>query len=157
MKWVPLSSDRGWPFLRFEAEWMRRDYKADSFFGCPAGDEEEEAGCDEPFALRGDTLEDWGGYAQLLWGFRRGWAAGLRFEYATGDGDSVGEFESRDDDPFRDDRTRISPLLVWYPSEFSRVRFQYNYDRADFLDGDDAHTFWMGLEFLIGSHPAHRF
>jgi len=22
---------------------------------------------------------------------------------------------------------------------------------------DTAHSFWLGLEFLIGQHPAHRF
>ena len=156
LKWKPLATDRGWPFVVFESEIMARHYKADSFFGCPV-EEQEEEDCDDPLALSGDTLHDWGGYAQLLYGFRRGWAAGLRYEYATGSGDSVELFDGRSGDPFRDDRHRISPLLVWYPSEFSRVRFQYNYDRAEFLDEDDAHSFWVGLEFLFGSHPAHRF
>jgi len=153
LKWRPLSTDRGWPFVSVEAELMKRDYEADSFFGCP-GDEDE---CDDPISLGSDTLKDWGGYAQVLWGFRRGWSAGLRYEYATGSGGDVGEYASRSDDPFRDDRHRVSPLLVFHPSEFSRLRFQYNYDRAQFLDDDDAHTVWLGLEFLFGQHPAHSF
>lgn len=154
LKWVPLSSNRGWPFLTFEGEWMFRSYRADDFFGCPDGG--EIGGCDDPLRLASDTLEDQGGYAQVLWGFRRGWAAGLRGDWATGSGASVGEYASRSEDPFRGDRLRISPLLVWYPSEFSRVRLQYNLDDADFLD-DPAHTVWLGFEFLFGSHPAHRF
>jgi hypothetical protein len=157
LKWRPLTAHRGWPFLSFEAEIMKRDYRADSFFGCPAADD----GCSEPLALPSDTLHDWGGYAQVLWGFRRNWGLGLRYEYATGSGDDFDAaedgFVSRDDDPFRDDRHRVSPLLVFHPSEFSRLRLQYNYDRADFLDGSDAHSVWAGLEFLFGAHAAHSY
>jgi hypothetical protein len=152
-KWTPLATDRGWPFVVLEGEILRREYKADSFFGCPL----DEPDCDSPFALSSRTLRDWGGYGQALWGFRRGFAAGLRYEYASGSGASVGPFDGRRADPFRDDRHRVSPLLVWYPSEFSRIRFQYNFDRADFLEKSRAHSFWVGLEFFFGSHPAHRF
>jgi hypothetical protein len=153
LKWRPLSTDRGWPFVILEGEVLRRDYKADSFFGCPL----DEPDCDDPFSLSSKTLRDWGTYAQVLWGFRRGFAAGLRYEYASGSGASVGGFGSRREDPFRDDRHRVSPLLTWYPSEFSRVRLQYNFDRADFLEKSRAHSVWLGLEFFFGSHPAHRF
>jgi hypothetical protein len=53
---------------------------------------------------------------------------------------------------------RVSPLLIYQPSEFSRIRLQYNLDRADFLeDGDHAHGVWLGFEWLFGSHPAHSF
>ena len=151
LKWRPLQTDRGWPFLVFETELLYRNYHADSFFGCT----EEEDGC-EPVALGDDDLRDWGFYAQLLYGFRRGWAAGLRYDYGAGSGGSGG-LGSRSGDPFRDDRQRISPLLVFHPSEFSRLRLQYSYDRADHLGGDDAHSVWAGVEFLFGSHPAHSY
>ncbi|HLB05195.1 MAG TPA: hypothetical protein VJL62_00595, partial [Thermodesulfobacteriota bacterium] len=104
--------------------------------------------------LKKETLRDWGLYTQLLYGFHPGWAAGLRYEYATGSGDSVG---GRDSDPFRDDRMRVSPLLSWMPSEFSRIRTQYNYDRADHLDDKEAHSVWLGIEFMYGAHAAHAF
>ena len=123
---------------------MKRDYTADSF---PADD------------LPRDILRDWGLYTQVLYGFRPGWAAGARFEYASGHGDSVvdGELASRSGDPFRDDRYRASPLLVWQPTEYSRFRLQYNYDDAPHIDGGDAHTVWLGGEVLYGAHPAHRY
>jgi hypothetical protein len=152
-KWKPLVSDHGWPFVKIEGELMKRDYRADSFFGCADG----EAECEEPLALGGDTLRDWGGYAQILWGFRRPWAAGLRYEYASGSGRSVGPYDGRGADPFRDDRQRIAPLLVYYPSEFSRLRLQYNYDRSDFTEERANHTVWLGLEFGLGPHAAHGF
>jgi hypothetical protein len=153
LKWSPLNTDRGWPFLLVEGEVMGRRYSADSFLGCA---ETGEGSCDDPVALGRDTLDDWGLYAQLLYGFRRGWAAGLRYEYATGSGASIGEFESRLDDPFRDDRHRVGPLLVYHPSEFSRLRLQYNYDHADHLGGG-AHSLWLGLEIALGSHAAHGY
>ena len=51
----------------------------------------------------------------------------------------------------------VRPLLQFQPSEFSRLRLQYNYDHAAFLAGDDAHTFWFGAEILFGAHPAHAY
>jgi hypothetical protein len=104
--------------------------------------------------LPATTLYDWGFYLQGLYGIRYGWAAGLRYEYATGSGQSVG---GREADPFRDDRHRLSPLLVWHPTEFSRIRLQYNYDRANHLNPDDAHTGWVGFEILFGAHGAHKY
>jgi hypothetical protein len=164
VKWQPLAAGSGWPFLLFDSEIMRREYRADDFFGCPV--EEEDGACPVAEVGVGDEeLRDWGFYSQLLWGFRRGWGAGLRYEYATGSGsdvafdDASGTFvsTSRSDDPFRDDRQRISPLLVFHPSEFSRIRLQYNYDRADHLEDDDAHSIWLGLEFGFGAHAAHAY
>jgi outer membrane murein-binding lipoprotein Lpp len=156
LKWIPLTSNRGWPFVKLEGEIMQRRYEADSFFGCLDPDEDP---C-TPVALPTETLDDWGGFLQALWGFRRGWSIGLRGEYATGSGGSNAALEyARSEDPFRDDRLRISPLLVFQPSEFSRIRLQYNWDKADFLDGSDdpAHSVWLGFEWLFGSHPAHAF
>jgi hypothetical protein len=145
-KWRPADNFRGWPFVLFETEVAKRDYEADPF----AGILEEEG---EELVLPGRTLRDSGFYAQALWGFRYGWAAGLRFEHATGSGDGIG---GRDADPFRDDRFRLSPLLAWHPSEFSRLRLQYDFDDAEHLGGD-AHSVWLGVEFLYGAHPAHGY
>ncbi|MGH7819169.1 MAG: hypothetical protein ACREQ9_05300, partial [Candidatus Binatia bacterium] len=150
MKWRPANNFRGWPFVLLEAEVMKRDYEADPFAG--AGDEDGEAPPKDLF-LPGRTLRDWGFYAQALGGFRYGWAGGLRVEHAGGSGDSV---DGRSADPFRADRLRLSPLLVWHPSEFSRLRLQYNFDDTDHLE-DDAHSVWLGVEFLYGAHPAHTY
>jgi hypothetical protein len=158
MKWRPVNHFRGWPFLSLEAEIMKRDYKADSFFEPVSG-----------ISLPSATLKDWGFYAQLLYGFRKNWAAGIRGEYVTGSGNSVSvDFltgtvtpVSRNSDPFRNDRFRISPLLAWHPSEFSRFRLQYNYDHnSDHLpgfEGRNAHSVWLGVEFMFGAHAAHKY
>jgi hypothetical protein len=141
-KWRPATNFRGWPFLIWESEIMKRDFEAGKIV--------DEAGI---VTVPEDTLYDWGLYTQLLYGFRYRWAGGVRYEYATGSGESVG---GRAGDPLRDDRHRFSPLLSFQPTEFSRLRLQYNFDHAEHLD-DDAHSVWLGVEILYGQHPAHRY
>jgi hypothetical protein len=160
MKWRPVKNFRGWPFLLLQSEIMRRNYYADKFFLSASN-----SASGNPIYLPKETLVDWGLYAQLLWGFRHNWAAGFRFEYATGSGDDVlVNFQtgnatplSRNLDPFRDDRYRISPLIEWLPTEFSRLRLQYNYDRYKFPDWRNASTIWLGVEFMLGAHAAHKY
>ncbi len=142
LTWHPTASVRGWPFFVWQSEAMGRDYVADRF-------------TDGTIDLPRKTLRDWGLYTQALYGFSDGWAAGLRYEYASGSGASVLTYNGRQNDPFRDDRHRISPLLAWHPSEFSRLRLQYNYDRADHLAHQDAHSVWLGVDLLYGAHAAH--
>lgn len=165
VKWRPEDNFRGWPFVRFEAEWMRRDYEADPFteldvFGTP--------GPVDDVVLPAATLEDEGWYAQLLWGFSPSWIVGVRVEEAGSSGDNVHlevdeglgtidvEFEDPIDDPSRNERTRISPMVIYQPTEFSRVRFQVNFDDAQHLT-DDAVTWWLGFEWLLGAHPPHSY
>ena len=114
-----------------------------------------------PAVLSGETVNDWGFYTQLLYGIRKGGVAGLRGDYVTG---SLGDYEqlglTLDGAPvgrdlLRRERWRLSPNLTWYPSEFSKIRLQYNYDnRADV--GVD-HSVWLQFEFLLGAHAAHKF
>jgi hypothetical protein len=153
VRWRPTINFRGWPFLEWQTEIMSRDYKADAFSG------EDDMG--NPIFIAGDTLNDWGLYTQLLYGFSYGWAAGLRGEFGTGSGNDVdadGNPVSRETDPFRSNRYRISPLLIYHLTEFSRLRLQYNYDHADFLPGGpDAHSVWFGAEVFFGAHASHKY
>jgi hypothetical protein len=158
VKWVPLDATRGWPFVKLQAEVLHRRYRADSFLGCFANDP-----CTEVF-LPSVVLRDHGFYAQALYGFWPGWAAGARYEYVSGSGSNVAfdpdtlsvATPSRRLDPFRSNRHRISPLLVFYPSHFARLRLQYNYDDITFSRDHTAHSVWFGVEFLYGAHPAHN-
>lgn len=163
VKWRPLQTDRGWPFVTFQSEVIGRRYEADGFDLCL-----DEAGCENTTVGVGDeTLEDWGFYTQLLYGFRRNWAAGFRVEHARGSGkgfDAEGSvdageasFLSSDTDPFRDERTRLSPLLVFHPSEFSRLRLQANYDWTKSPELEDGLSVWAGIEFTLGAHGAHSY
>ena len=155
-KWQPLESDRGWPHLQLQSEVIYRDYKASSFFG---GFEQADGSTQLKF-LPKDHLKDWGLYAEAVWGFRRGWSTGVRYGYGSSSGpdyDETGARVSANGDPYRSTRHRISPLLLFDPTEYSRIRLQYNYDHAKQLSGDDAHSVWLGLEFSLGAHPAHAY
>jgi hypothetical protein len=168
LKWRPEDWPRTGRFLTLEAEAMRRHFTADrrELRFAPGLDTDGD-GLPDVFQLTAPrrTLHDWGFYTQALYGFQRNWAIGLRLEYAAGEEDDLAvdtatgrvELASRSQDPFRDNRFRVSPMVQWRLSEFSRVRFQYNYDRADHLPDHEAHSFWVGLEFLIGAHPAHKY
>jgi len=155
LRWRPDDNFRGFPFVEWQTEIMKRDYRADGFVAGATSVDDPAFDQD----LASETLDDAGGYTQLLWGFRPQWAAGLRFEYAGGSGGSVedGAPVGRDTDPRRDDRLRISPLLTWWPTHFSRLRLQYNYDDADHLPSDGAHSFWLSLEVQYGRHGAHDY
>jgi len=148
LKWRPLTANQGWPFLAWQAEAMLRRYRAGEVLG--------ESGALAP-ATR---LDDVGLYTQLLWGFARPWVGGLRFDRALGESESFESPEGGYDsstDSLRDSRQRYSAVLSYYPSEFSKLRVQYNYDRAQFLSGGDAHSAFFQFEILFGAHGAHKF
>jgi hypothetical protein len=156
IKYKPTGNNRGGPFITWQTEIIRRDYHADA----GVVDPDRIPGGPDDVAIASDDLHDWGFYTQVIYGFIPDWAAGLRYEYVTASGQSVdpltGAMISHNDDPFRDDRHRISPLLMWRLSEFSRLRLQYNYDHAAHLN-HDAHSVWLGIEVLFGAHPAHNY
>ena len=136
-KWKPENSHGGFPFVSWQTEALSGRY----------GLAEDLSG---PTRLPAENLRDWGFYSQLLWGFQRGWVAGLRGEHVDG---NRGAFDA--DDVFRGERTRLSPALTWFPSEFSKIRLQYNYDRGEFIGTE--HSVWLQLEFSLGAHGAHKF
>ena len=63
-------------------------------------------------------------------------------------------------DPDRQSRWRLSAELTWYPSEFSKIRLQYNHDFLDqmrFLDAREVDSLFLQFEFALGAHGAHKF
>lgn len=85
----------------------------------------------------------------------------MGFNGRTGDSlDDHFEPMSTSMDPSRDRRSRFSPMVLWTPSHFTRIRLQYNYDHAQHLEAEhsgESHGVWLGIDFMIGKHPAHRF
>lgn len=120
-------NEKGFPFWSWQTEYMKRNYEA---------------------GAAKTNLSDWGMYSQFLWGYSVYKVLGVRFDAAGGNGNST--------DPLRDKRTRFAIDHTWYPTEFSKLRLQYNYDKAGHL-AKPAHSFWVQAEFLIGKHSAHKF
>lgn len=102
------------------------------------------------------SITDFGLYTQLLWRINQAWGVGLRYEYASGSGPSGGEYDGRQEDPFRGDRHRLAPIAYWQFATFGRVTIQYTYDHADFLTGGkSAHALWLGLRWSFGLGAGH--
>jgi hypothetical protein len=131
-KWKSPSAHQGFPFVALQAEYLARNYEND---------------------IHPRTIQDDGSYAELLWGIRPRVVAGFRAEASNAGSDSSIEITES-----RQDRTRWSPNLTWYPSEYSKVRVQYNMDRRTFDGGiQKDHSLWIQFEFLLGAHAAHKF
>ena len=97
-----------------------------------------------------DVLQDWGLYAQLVWRINQEWELGGRYETVSG---------LKDDylDPnWLDHRMRTSAQLTYYPSHFSRLRLQGNYDYRSWLSSHDWGAM-LALEVLVGAHGSHAF
>ena len=139
-KWKSANAEGGFPFVKWQTEFMYRRFEAGR-------------GMNESFPVA-ETFHDWGLYSQVLWGFKKGWVAGIRGDYYDAE-------DSRfTDDPDRQSRSRVSANLTWYPTEFSKIRLQYNHDFLEdtyFLAGRDVDSVFLQFEFILGAHGAHKF
>lgn len=98
---------------------------------------------DTPAPGADSTFTDAGAWVALSYGFPRGSAsAHLRGEYVSG----VAAVEL-------DERWRLSPAIMWRPTERVNARLvaQYNYDHFPTSRGNE-HSFWLQLSFTWGSH-----
>ena len=146
-KWKSPRAHGGFPFVSWQTEALLRRYQA----GASATVDLNNDTVLDPVPR--ETVTDWGAYSQVLWGFTPGWVAGLRGDYAAG---KQADYEKLyGADLSRATRWRITPNLTWYPSEFSKIRLQYNYDHRDLIGVD--HSIWLQFEFLLGAHAAHKF
>jgi len=147
-KWKPLAHHGGFPFVSWQTEAMMRRYQAGAF----AEDVDGDGVLD--IDLPRETLWDYGLYSEVAWGVKKGWVAAFRGDYVFPAKRAA--YESiLGPDADRASRWRISPNLTYYPSEFSKIRLQYNFDHRNGL-GDD-HSVWLQFEFLLGTHAAHKF
>jgi len=139
-KWKSANAEAGFPFVKWQTEFMYRRYEAGR-------------GENESFPVA-ETFHDWGLYSQVLWGFKKGWVAGIRGDYYDAE-------DSKFTDDFdRQSRSRISANLTWYPTEFSKIRLQYNHDFFDetfFLAEHEEDSIFLQFEFILGAHGAHKF
>ena len=142
-KWKSPSQHAGFPFISWQTEAMVRRFEAGAF-----------PGNSEIPALPAETITDFGIYSQIAYGFRKGWVAALRGDYVFPD--ERAKYENIvGTDLERASRWRLSPNLTYYPSEFSKIRLQYNYDDRKGIGND--HSVWVQFEFLLGTHAAHKF
>lgn len=122
-------------------------------------------------------LEDYGFYAEGIYRFAKRWNTGLRFDLV--DTNTPVEEEHEDDHeeeasglfglPRQEDEHgheeatlglpgrayRISPMLTFNPSEFSKIRLQYDYLNQSY--GPNQHAIFLQFQYAIGAHGAHPY
>jgi hypothetical protein len=144
-KWAPSPRRQ----LKIQAEYLRREEHGTFTF--------------DPFDIALPTAYEntqTGWYLQSVYQFAARWRAGVRY-------DSLDSGNARflpldvsavDFDPLARARhpDRISAMLDWNPSEFSRLRLQYDIDDAR-DDGTDDHVIRLQYLFGIGAHGAHKY
>jgi len=129
LKWQATNSSRGFPFVSWHSEYVFRSYEE----------------LEEDLFTRKDN----GWFSQISYGFKPGWITGLRLEMADSNEEDEHAINA-------DERFRTALNLTWLPTEFSKIRLQYNYDHAHHI-GEDVHLVWLQFEYNLGSHAAHVF
>jgi hypothetical protein len=156
-----LNLELGGTFFAVARDWTRRLYGFDAtlrhqpgtselYQGLVLGSEwywnDEEFGNVDP--VSGDPLPGEerfrrnGGYAYLETFLGRRYSLGTRFDYAT----NIDEASDR--------QLTYSAFATWYPSEFQRLRFQF--DQIDRAGESDDQRFTLQWTAFLGSH-SHGF
>lgn len=106
--------------------------------------------------------EQSGWYLQSTFQFLPRWRAGLRYDSLDSGSPRIALISSGllSPDAFPAlrgaDPQRISIMLDWNPSEFSRLRAQYDWDDAR-AEGDRDRVFRLQYIYGIGAHGAHKY
>jgi hypothetical protein len=94
-----------------------------------------------------------GWYAQAVYQPFPRWRFGARIDRLSGDNPGPA-WIGTPLYPMADNPARYSLMVDWSNSEFSRLRFQYNHDKASL---EDDNQFGLQYVFSIGAHGAHSF
>jgi hypothetical protein len=96
-----------------------------------------------------------GFYVQAKYGFAPRWTAALRLDMAG----LYNRIEKDDRTEKFDDSRRYSANLTFNPTEFSRLRMQFNHGDMARADGgrEDYNQFFVQYQIALGVHGAHRF
>jgi len=137
-KWAPNGNSRQRNFI-FAAEYLWRN--EDGEYGLPGAD---------PVPWNADQSA-W--YAQTVYQPFPRWRIGARYDRLSGESPDL-RWLGTPLFPLGSDPRRYSLMVDWSNSEFSRLRLQYNYDKAG--EGSD-NQFALQYIFSIGAHGAHTF
>lgn len=148
-------------YISFQAEYLHRSMDGTRYDGHGddhGGDDthEDEHGHDAP-EVEGAAMEkkQSGLYAQLVYRFHRFWRFGARWDWLNRNRLTL-DGETGD---LSDNLNRYSFMLDFNPTEFSRIRLQYNMNRYAFYEGERKNYNELVLQFnlSIGAHGAHTF
>lgn len=150
LKWTP-TGDVKRRQLKLQGEYMRRKEEGQLAF--------DEAGPGLSDAYSSDQS---GWYLQGVFQFLPRWRVGLRYDSLDSGSPRIGLVTSGLLPPeafpalLSGDPERLSIMLDWNPSEFSRLRAQYDWDDAR-AEGDRDRIFRLQYLYGIGAHGAHKY
>lgn len=98
----------------------------------------------------------YGWYAQARYQFRPQWSTALRYDQLGSNNRGSDEEILAEAGLDNEEHTpkRYSAVLDWLPSEFSRLRLQYNRDESY---GETDNQIFLQYTMSLGSHGGHRF
>ncbi len=147
-KWAPEGNPR-YENFKFAAEWFQRKLDGDFAF--------DTAGINSLAPL---AAKQSGWYAQAVYQFHPYWRVGGRVDRLSSGSVSLDANAANLAVPGFDPK-RSSLMIDWNPSEFSRVRLQFNRDasRQDLATGEVLKDNQLFLQYIhsLGTHGAHRF
>lgn len=142
-------------YLAFEMEYMARR-RDGTWYGVHGGGEHEE---DEHGAYEVETApmetKQSGLYAQLVYRFHKLWRFGARWDLLA-QNHILLEGDSQD---LPKKSNRYGFMVDFSPTEFSRIRLQYNINRYAFFEEErkDFHEIFLQFNLAVGAHGAHPF
>jgi hypothetical protein len=137
LKWAPSPRRQ----LKVQGEYMRREESGDIADGTGV-------------LLADDyrsTQSGW--YLQSVYQFAPRWRVGARYDSLDS---GTPRYTLAPDGLLSSDPDRLSLMLDWNPSEFSRLRAQYDWDDAR-DDGETDRVLRLQYVYGIGAHGAHKY
>jgi hypothetical protein len=127
------------------AEWLQRDLKGDLTFDADGASPNTDA-----FSAKQN-----GWYVQGIYQFLPRWRTGLRYGQLSDGTISGGSNAANGIVSTGFAPERWSAMVDWSPSEFSRLRLQYNQDKTQ--QGLTDHQVYLQGIFSLGTHGAHKY
>jgi hypothetical protein len=149
-KWAPHGNTARQQ-LKIQGEYMHRKEEGDLAFDIGG------LGLSDAY---GSEQSGW--YLQSVFQFRPRWRAGVRYDALDSGTPDVALVQSGLLPPeafpvlLPAEPDRVTVMLDWNPTEFSRLRAQYAWDDAR-ATGDQDRQFFLQYLFGIGAHGAHKF
>jgi hypothetical protein len=149
MKWAP-HGDVTRQQLKVQGEYMRRRERGDLAFDVDGVNLSD---------LYRSSQSGW--YVQSVYQFIPRWRIGARYDQLHSGSPRIFLVESGalslQDFPalLSGSPSRVTTMLDWNPSEFSRLRAQVAWDDA--RDAERDHQFFLQYIYSIGAHGAHKY
>lgn len=98
-----------------------------------------------------------GFYSQIIFRFDKygRWRTGFRYDLIFQNINKINNYNNL----LPDSLSKYTAMIEFNPTEFSRSRLQYTYDRSKSIDDElkPNHTLLLQFNFSIGAHGAHKF